>query len=182
MVGHPSSGGVTIKKPYGVDVFLYQPASHPIFPLGLVTEFDVIIRLVETGLGRLRLVEAVIRLDAYRFFWHFETSPITLRMQEVFFGCTVLPDSTVINLRSSNQEASQSAVKNAGVDFSYFSWCGYFQGPSLSVACYKRCNKQHSVSVTKVTSKIGFSSSHCLTSCIWLIFNLMFYDHITKRM
>ena len=68
MVGHPSSGGVTIKKPYGVDVFLYQPASHPIFPLGLVTEFDVIIRLVETGLGRLRLVEAVIRLDAYRFF------------------------------------------------------------------------------------------------------------------
>ena len=71
MVGHPSSGGVAIKKPYGVDVFLYQPASLPIFPLGLVTEFDVIIRLVETGLGRLRLVEAVIRLDAYRFFLAF---------------------------------------------------------------------------------------------------------------
>ena len=30
LVGHPSSDGVTIKMPYGVDV-LHQPASHPIF-------------------------------------------------------------------------------------------------------------------------------------------------------
>ena len=29
LVGHPSSDGVMIKNPYGVDV-LYQPASHPI--------------------------------------------------------------------------------------------------------------------------------------------------------
>ena len=30
LVGHPSSDGITIKMPYGVDV-LHQPASHPIF-------------------------------------------------------------------------------------------------------------------------------------------------------
>ena len=30
LVGHPSSDGVSIKMPYGVDV-LHQPASHPIF-------------------------------------------------------------------------------------------------------------------------------------------------------
>ena len=29
LVGHPSSDGVTIKMPYGVDV-LHQPALHPI--------------------------------------------------------------------------------------------------------------------------------------------------------
>ena len=31
LVGHPSSDGVTIKIPYGVDVLLHRPASHPIF-------------------------------------------------------------------------------------------------------------------------------------------------------
>ena len=30
-VGHPSSDGVTIKIPYGLDVLLHQPISHPIF-------------------------------------------------------------------------------------------------------------------------------------------------------
>ena len=30
LVGHPSSDGVTIKMPFGVDV-LHRPASHPIF-------------------------------------------------------------------------------------------------------------------------------------------------------
>ena len=30
LVGHPSSDGVTIKMPYGVDVF-HQPALHPLF-------------------------------------------------------------------------------------------------------------------------------------------------------
>ena len=29
--GHPSSDGVTIKIPYGIDVLLHQPASQPIF-------------------------------------------------------------------------------------------------------------------------------------------------------
>ena len=31
LVGHPSSDGTTIKIPYGVDVLLHRPASHPIF-------------------------------------------------------------------------------------------------------------------------------------------------------
>ena len=35
LVGHPSSDGITIKIPYGVDVLLHRPASHtashPIF-------------------------------------------------------------------------------------------------------------------------------------------------------
>ena len=30
LVGHPSSDGIMIKMPYGVDV-LHQPALHPIF-------------------------------------------------------------------------------------------------------------------------------------------------------
>ena len=30
LVGHPSSDGVILKVPYGLDV-LHQPASHPIF-------------------------------------------------------------------------------------------------------------------------------------------------------
>ena len=31
LVGHPSSDGITIKIPYGVDVLLHRPASQPIF-------------------------------------------------------------------------------------------------------------------------------------------------------
>ena len=31
LVGHPSSDGVTVKIPYGLDVLLHQPALHPIF-------------------------------------------------------------------------------------------------------------------------------------------------------
>ena len=31
LVGYPSSDGITIKIPYGVDVLLCRPASHPIF-------------------------------------------------------------------------------------------------------------------------------------------------------
>ena len=31
LVDNPSSDGVTIKIPYGVNVLLHQPASHPVF-------------------------------------------------------------------------------------------------------------------------------------------------------
>ena len=52
LVGHPSSDGITIKMPYGVDV-LHRLVSHPIFPIGLVKiESSFIVRSVETGLGR----------------------------------------------------------------------------------------------------------------------------------
>ena len=54
MAGQPSSNGVTIKIPYGVDVLLHQPCfitSHPFFHIWLVkTEYVFIIRSVETDL------------------------------------------------------------------------------------------------------------------------------------
>ena len=56
MAGHPSSDGVTITISYGVDVLLHQPASsypRPAFLIGLSkTEFNFIVRSVETGLRR----------------------------------------------------------------------------------------------------------------------------------
>ena len=52
LAGHTSSDGVTIKITYRVDVLLYRPALHPIFPIGLVqTKFDFFVRSVETGFG-----------------------------------------------------------------------------------------------------------------------------------
>ena len=52
LVGHPSSDGITIKIPYGVDVLLHRPASHPSFHIGLVNaKSDFITRSVEAGLG-----------------------------------------------------------------------------------------------------------------------------------
>ena len=52
LVGRPSSDGVSIKMPYGVDVFIDQLCT-PSFPIGLVkTECGFIVRSVETGLGR----------------------------------------------------------------------------------------------------------------------------------
>ena len=52
LVGHPSSDGVTIKMPYGVDVFIDQLRT-PSFSIGLVkTESGFIVRSAETGLGR----------------------------------------------------------------------------------------------------------------------------------
>ena len=67
LVGHPPSDGVTIKMTYGLDV-LHRPASHPIFPIGLVkNESGFIVRSVVTGLGRWTLVVAVISVDTYSF-------------------------------------------------------------------------------------------------------------------
>ena len=44
LVGSASSDGATIKKSFGVD-FLHRPASHPIFPIGLIlTESGFIVR------------------------------------------------------------------------------------------------------------------------------------------
>ena len=31
LVGHPSRDGIMMKIPYGVDVVIHRPASHPIF-------------------------------------------------------------------------------------------------------------------------------------------------------
>ena len=52
LVSNLSSYGVTIKMPYGVDVFIDQPRTSS-FPIGFVkTESGFIVRSVETGLGR----------------------------------------------------------------------------------------------------------------------------------
>ena len=52
LVGHPSSDGVTIKMPYGVDFYIDQLCT-PLFPIGLVkTESGFNVRSVETCLGR----------------------------------------------------------------------------------------------------------------------------------
>ena len=60
--------GWPIKIPYGVDVLLRRPASHPIFPIGLVkTETNFIVRSAETDLGRWLLMVPVIKVDAYPF-------------------------------------------------------------------------------------------------------------------
>ena len=64
-------------------MFYYTDQPHtPFFPIGLAkTESDFIARSVETGLGRLMLVVAVISVDAYPF-WLSQTLPVTLRIQE----------------------------------------------------------------------------------------------------
>ena len=50
-------------------MFYYIDQSHTAsFPIGLVkTEYNFIVRSVETGLGRRMLVVAVISVDAYPF-------------------------------------------------------------------------------------------------------------------
>ena len=64
MVGHPFSDGITIKIPYGVDVFLHRPTSHPIFVLLGWLKLNL---SVEIGIGRSMLVVAVISVDVYPF-------------------------------------------------------------------------------------------------------------------
>ena len=90
MAGHPSSDGVTITISYGVDVLLHQPASsypRPAFLIGLIkTEFDFIVRSVETGLRRWTQVVALISVDAYPF-WLFKTRPVTLRTHVFWLHC-----------------------------------------------------------------------------------------------
>ena len=52
LVRHPSSDGVTIKMPYGVEFYINQLRT-PSFPIGMVkTESSFIVISVETGLGR----------------------------------------------------------------------------------------------------------------------------------
>ena len=66
----------------------------PSFPIGLVkTESDFIVRLVETGLGRLTLAVSLISVDAYLFS---ALSDLTCH----------LDDSNETKLGSRDQEAS----------------------------------------------------------------------------
>ena len=53
LVGYPCSDGMTIKIPYGIDVYCIGQPRAPPFPTGLVKyKSDFIVTSVETGLGR----------------------------------------------------------------------------------------------------------------------------------
>ena len=59
--------------------YIQQPCT-PSFPIGLVkTESEVLVRLVETSLGRWTLVVAVISVDAYPFL---DFSDLTCRLED----------------------------------------------------------------------------------------------------
>ena len=63
--------------------YIDQPRT-PSFPTGLVkTESDVIVRSVETGLGRWTLVVAVISADAYSFL---AFSDLTCHLEDTGIG------------------------------------------------------------------------------------------------
>ena len=81
----------------------------------------------------------------------------------MFSGCTVLPDSNDTEFGINDQESSPSAGKNNSsfsamshmevCPYSYFQWCGYFQGPWVSFVT----TNEFSVRVTRITSRIGVS-------------------------
>ena len=87
-----------------------------LFLLHLVkTKSDFIVRSVETALGKWMLVIAAISVDAYLLL---AFSNLTCHLEEqkyVFYGCPVLPDIKETWIRSSNQEASLWAGKNARI-------------------------------------------------------------------
>ena len=143
--------GKIFTNSYWVDV-LHQPMSTstsfapPSFPIGLVkTESDFIVRSVEAGLERWKLVVAVISVDAYPFLVF---SYLTCHLEDMGIGdryrCFLVALCPLMVRRpnlegSSNQEASPSAGRNPGVvlvpcslmevhSYSYFWWCGYFWG------------------------------------------------------
>ena len=65
-------------------MFYYIDQSNTLwFPIGLIkTESDFIVRSVETDLGRLMLVVAVLVVLMLIPFWLSQTWPVTLSVQE----------------------------------------------------------------------------------------------------
>ena len=61
---------------------------------------------------------------------------------------------------------------------SYFRWCGYFWGSWVSF----NTTDEFSVSITKITSKIGVSWNHSLTLCFWPIFNSWKWPYYQKEL
>ena len=63
--------------------YIQQPCT-PSFPIGLVkTESEVLVRLVETSLGRWTLVVDVISVDAYPFL---DFSDLTCHLEDTGIG------------------------------------------------------------------------------------------------
>ena len=99
-------------------MFYYTDQPHtPFFLTGLIkTEFGIIVRLVETGLGRWTLVVAVVTVDVYPF----------LAFSDLSFHL----DDTVID--------HDSAMSRMEVcPYSYYWWCRFFRGSWVSI-CYDR--------------------------------------------
>ena len=107
-------------------------------------------------------------------FWLSQTWPLTLGIQEqVFFGCTVPPNSKETKPGSCHQEAFSSAGKNTRVvlvscfstridlvrPYSYCQCCGYFWGPWVSFFA----TDEFSVRVMKLTLRIDVSRTHDLS-------------------
>ena len=65
-------------------MFYIDQLHIPSFPIGLVkTESGIVVRWVETGLGRLMLVVAAIRVDAYPFL---AFSELTCHLEDTRIG------------------------------------------------------------------------------------------------
>ena len=152
-------------------MFCIDQLRAPSFPIGLFkTESGFVVRSVETGLGRWKLVVAVISVNAYPFL---AFSDLTCHLEVTGIGvfwlhCAAWCKGT--ELWSNDQEASPSPGKNTRVvlvpclcmevrNYSYVDiWCGYFSGPWVSFGM----TDEFSVRVTKFTSKIGVSWTHSL--------------------
>ena len=154
-------------------MFYIDQLGTPSFPIGLVkAEPGFIARSVETGFRRWILVVVVISVDSYPFL---AFSYLTCHLEVTGIGvfwlhCAAWCKGT--KLWSNDQEASPSPGKNTRVvlvpcsrmevrPYSYFRWCGYFWGPWVSFVT----TDEFSVSVTKITSRIGVSWTHSLPIC-----------------
>ena len=152
----------------------------------LDTEFDVIVKSVETDLGRWTLVVAVISVDAYLFL---AFSDLTYHLEDARTGVSWLhcaPDSKETELGRSKQEAFVSAGKNLGIvlvpcrvwkcvptaisDGVYLPVM-WTRGPWVSFVT----TDEFAERFTKITHM-----PHSLPFYFWHIFNSMNYGHIIK--
>ena len=154
-------------------MFCINQLRTPSFPIRLVkTESGIIVRSVETGLGRWTLVVAVISVDAYPFMafsnlnCHLEGMGIGVFLFALCHLIVRRPNLEVIWI---DQEVFPSAGKNTGVvlvpcsrmevhPYSYFWWCGYYWGPWVSFVMVDEFQGR----ITKINSRIGVSWSHSL--------------------
>ena len=91
--------------------YIKQPRNSS-FPIGLVkTASDFVVRSVETGLGRWKLVIAVISVDTYPFLVF---SDLTCHLKDTginVFGCTVQSDSKKTKLEVVTKRLLHQQVK-----------------------------------------------------------------------
>ena len=93
-----------------------QPRT-PFFLIGLIkTEFDIIVRLVESGLGRWAVVVAMVSVDVYPFLTF---SDLPCQLDDTGIG----HDSAMLCLKVCH--------------YSDFWWCRFFHGPWVPF-CYDR--------------------------------------------